>query len=75
MEFSLEVWNLIFESCKSFVEKRKLYNALPDSFKKQYPKSFNYPDGDKHLLNYLILIREYMNIRFVSHFSVKRCNK
>ncbi len=56
MEFSLEVWNQIFESCKSFVEKRKLYIALPNSFKEQYQKSFNYPEGDKYLLNYLILI-------------------
>jgi hypothetical protein len=61
MKFSLEVWNQIFESCKSFVKK-----------KKNYPKSFNYPDEDKYLLNYLILIREYMNIRFMSNFSVKK---
>ena len=53
MEFPLEVWNKIFKHCNSFVEKRNLYNALPASFKEQYPKSFNYSDGDKHLLNYL----------------------
>ena len=53
MELSFDIWNQIFESCKSFVEKRKLYYALPDSFRGQYPKSFIYPDGDKYLLKYL----------------------
>ena len=46
MELPFDTWNRIFEQCDSFKEKRKLYDALPDSFRIQYPK-FIVPDGDK----------------------------
>ena len=72
MEFPLEVWNQIFNHCNSFVQKRNLYNALPDNFRTQYPKSFNYPDGDKHLLNYLSIDDEkevILSLKIGGHWS------
>jgi len=52
MELPFDIWNKIYEQCNTFIVRRKLYNALPQSFKNQYPKMF-IPDGDKSLLKYL----------------------
>ena len=52
MELPFDIWNKIYEQCKTFTVRRKLYNALPQSFKNQYPKKL-IPDGDKSLLKYL----------------------
>ena len=52
MELPFDIWNKIYEQCKTFIVRRKLYNALPQSFKNQYPKKL-IPDGDKSLLKYL----------------------
>ena len=52
MELPFDIWNKIYEQCKTFIVRRKLYNALPQSFKNQYPKMFT-SDGDKSLLKYL----------------------
>jgi len=46
MELPFDIWNKIYEQCKTFTVRRKLYNALPQSFKNQYPKMF-IPDGEK----------------------------
>ena len=52
MELPFDIWNKIYEQCKTFTERRKLYNALPQSFRNQYPKKF-VDDGEKSLLKYL----------------------
>ena len=52
MELPFDIWNKIYEQCKTFIVRRKLYNALPQSFKNQYPKMLIH-DGDKSLLKYL----------------------
>ena len=52
MELPFDIWNKIYEQCKTFTVRRKLYNALPQSFKNQYPKML-IPDGEKSLLKYL----------------------
>jgi len=46
MELPFELWDKIYEKCGSFQSKRKLYNALPASYRAQYPKTFII-DGDK----------------------------
>ena len=51
MELPFDIWNKIYEQC-TFTNRRKLYNALPQSFKNQYPKML-IPDGEKSLLKYL----------------------
>jgi hypothetical protein len=45
MELPFDMWNLIFEQCDSFKEKRKLYDSLPSVFHHLYPK-FIVPDRD-----------------------------
>ena len=52
MELPFELWDKIYEKCGSFQSKRKLYNALPASYRAQYPKTFII-DGDKCLLKHL----------------------
>lgn len=46
MELPFELWNKIYEKCNSFQSRRKLYEALPASYRAQYPKKFII-DGDK----------------------------
>lgn len=46
MELPFELWNKIYEKCKSFQSRRKLYEALPASYRAQYPKKL-VKDGDK----------------------------
>ena len=52
MELPFDIWNKIYEQSKTFTERRKLYNALPQSFRNQYPKKF-VVNGEKSLLKYL----------------------
>ena len=52
MELPFDIWNKIYEQCKTFTVRRKLYNALPQNFRIQYPKML-IPDCDKSLLKYL----------------------
>ena len=52
MELPFELWDKIYEKCNSFQSKRKLYQALPASYRAQYPKTFII-DGNKCLLKYL----------------------
>ena len=52
MELPFELWDKIYEKCESFQSKRKLYEALPASYRAQYPKPFII-DGDKSLLKHL----------------------
>jgi len=52
MELPFDIWNKIYEQCKTFIVRRKLYNALPQSFKNQYPKIL-ISDGEKSLLKNL----------------------
>ena len=52
MELPFELWDKIYEKCDSFQSKRKLYDALPASYRAQYPKIF-ITDGDKCLLKHL----------------------
>ena len=67
MELPFDTWNRIFEQCDSFKEKKKLYDALPDSFRIQYPK-FIVPDSDKCLLKDFLIDDEKEVI-----FSLKIC--
>jgi len=57
MELPFDIWNKIYEQSKTFTERRKLYNALPQSFRNQYPKKF-VDDGEKSLLKYLSIYDE-----------------
>ena len=52
MELPFEIWDKIYEKCGSFKAKRNLYEALPTSYRAQYPKKFII-DGDKCLLKFL----------------------
>jgi len=52
MELPFELWDKIYEKCDSFKSRRKLYEALPASYRAQYPKTF-IKDGDKCLLKHL----------------------
>jgi hypothetical protein len=52
MELPFELWDKIYEKCNSFQSKRKLYQALPASYRAQYPKKI-IKDGNKCLLKYL----------------------
>jgi len=52
MELPFELWDKIYEKCGSFKTKRNLYDALPASYRAQYPKIF-IKDGDKCLLKHL----------------------
>ena len=52
MELPFELWDKIYEKCSSFHSKRKLYEALPASYRAQYPKTF-ITDGNKCLLKHL----------------------
>lgn len=54
MELPFEVWDRIYEKCGSFQSKRKLYDALPASYRAQYPKTFII-DSDKCLLKHLLI--------------------
>jgi hypothetical protein len=46
MDLPFELWYKIYEKCGSFQSKRNLYEALPASYRAQYPKTFII-DGDK----------------------------
>jgi hypothetical protein len=65
MELPFELWDKIYEKCDSFQSKRKLYEALPASYRAQYPKKM-VTNGDKCLLKHLSL---YDNINVT--FSLK----
>ena len=52
IELPFDIWNKIYEQCNTFTDRRKLYNALPQNFKNQYPKKI-VDDGEKSLLKYL----------------------
>ena len=52
MELPFELWDKIYEKCGTFKSRRKLYQALPASYRAQYPKTFII-DGDKCLLKHL----------------------
>lgn len=52
MELPFELWDKIYEKCDLFKSRRKLYEALPTSYRAQYPKTF-IKDGDKNLLKHL----------------------
>jgi hypothetical protein len=52
MELQFELWDRIYEKCDLFQSRRKLYEALPTSYRAQYPKTF-IKDGDKCLLKHL----------------------
>ena len=54
MELPFELWDKIYEKCKSFKAKRNLYEALPASYRAQYPKTFII-NGNKCLLKHLSL--------------------
>jgi len=45
MELPFELWDKIYEKCDLFKSRRKLYKALPISFRLKYPKTF-IKDGD-----------------------------
>ena len=71
MELPFEIWNIIFEQCDSFKEKRKLYDSLSDSFRIQYPK-FIVPDGDKCLLKDFLIDDEkevILSLKICGHWS------
>lgn len=40
MKLPFELWDKIYEKCGLFQSKRKLYDALPASYRAQYPKTF-----------------------------------
>lgn len=52
MELPFELWDRIYEKCESFQSRRKLYEALPASYRAQYQKKIII-DGDKCLLKHL----------------------
>lgn len=52
MELPFELWDRIYEKCESFQSRRKLYEALPASYRAQYQKKIII-DGDKSLLKHL----------------------
>ena len=60
MELPFEVWDKIYEKCNSFQSKQKLYQALPASYRAQYPKKI-IKDGNKCLLKFL-QIYDSMNV-------------
>jgi len=60
MELPFELWDKIYETCNTFKEKRKLYEALPTIYRAQYPKKL-VKDGDKCLLKFL-QIYDSMNV-------------
>jgi hypothetical protein len=62
MELPFELWDKIYETCDSFKSKRKLYEALPISFRVKYPKKL-VKDGDKSFLKFL-KIYDSMNVNF-----------
>jgi hypothetical protein len=62
MELPFEIWDKIYETCDSFKSKRKLYEALPISFRVKYPKKL-VKDGDKSFLKFL-KIYDSMNVNF-----------
>ena len=62
MELPFELWDKIYETCESFQSRRKLYEALPNSFRIKYPKKL-VKDGDKYLLKFL-QIYDSMNVIF-----------
>jgi hypothetical protein len=71
MELPFEIWNRIFEKCDSFKGKRNLYNALPNTFRVQYPKTF-IPNGNKYLLKYLSIDDEkevILGLKIGGHWS------
>ena len=62
MELPFELWDKIYEKCNSFQSRRKLYEALPASYRAKYPKKLG-KDGDKCLLKHLS-IYDSMNVIF-----------
>ena len=62
MELPFELWDKIYEKCNSFQSRRKLYEALPASYRAKYPKKLG-KDGDKCLLKFL-QIYDSMNVIF-----------
>ena len=52
MELPFELWDKIYEKCGTFKSRRKLYQALPASYRAQYQKKFII-DGDKSFLKFL----------------------
>ena len=52
MELPFELWDKIYEKCGTFKSRRKLYQALPASYRAQYQKTFII-DGDKSFLKFL----------------------
>ena len=75
MELPFELWNKIYEKCDSFRSKRKLYQALPASYRAQYPKTFII-DGDKCLLKHLSIydsINVTLSLKVGGYYSFEIC--
>lgn len=71
MELPFELWDKIYEKCGSFQSKRKLYEALPISYRVQYPKTFII-DGDKCLLKHLSIydsINVMLSLKIGGYYS------
>ena len=75
MELPFELWDKIYEKCNSFQSKRKLYQALPASYRAQYPKKI-IKDGTKCLLKYLSIydgINVTLSLKIGGYYSFQIC--
>ncbi len=75
MELPFELWDKIYEKCNSFHSKRKLYEALPASYRAQYPKKM-VTNGDKCLLKHLSLydnINVILSLKVGGYYSFQIC--
>lgn len=75
MELPFELWDKIYEKCNSFHSKRKLYEALPASYRAQYPKKM-VSNGDKCLLKHLSLydnINVILSLKVGGYYSFQIC--
>ena len=75
MELPFELWDKIYEKCDLFQSRRKLYEALPTSYRAQYPKTFII-DGDKCLLKHLSIydsINVTLSLKVGGYYSFEIC--
>ena len=75
MELPFELWDKIYEKCDLFQSRRKLYEALPTSFRVKYPKKL-LKDGDKCLLKFVKIydsINVTLSLKVGGYYSFEIC--